>query len=165
MENNNIGSDSDFRPFPPSHEEQPPKHSGFGIASFVIGLVAILLVIIGIIVAAVSISDLAGDEQALNELSDLLGTNGGGSTSDLGNELLDSDQFGGLIMSIAVAGFLMIGAVGLSILGAVFGIVGIVAKNRRKAFGIIGLVLNGLIAVGSIGLFIISLGNAALLAP
>ncbi|MOA68230.1 hypothetical protein D3C78_1957530 [compost metagenome] len=56
---------------------------------------------------------------------------------------------------------LFVGAVGLAFLGLIFGLIAVFAKNKRKVFGIIGLILNGLIFVGAIGMFIIGLAGLA----
>ena len=53
----------------------------------------------------------------------------------------------------------IIACIGLAILGAVFGLVGVCSANKKKVFAILGLAFNGLIVLGVVGLMI--LGMAA----
>lgn len=119
------------------------KHSGPGIASFVLALVAVLTVVIGIVlsVAAVASSaDLAGATQ-----------------EEIEAELLEGG--GGEVAGLIGAGLLMIASIGFAVIGLILGIIGVVMKNRKKVFGIIGLILNALIVLSVV--LLISIGLLA----
>ena len=103
----------------PSPEFQPPlKHSGPGIASFVISLVALLGYIISFIIVGVMASSI------LNEFGELSN---------------DSSQ------AFLFLGLAILGLAALNVIGVVLGIIGISIRNRRKIFGIIGTIINGVI--------------------
>lgn len=106
---------------PSQHEEllgQDLKHSGPGIASFVISLVALVGYIITFVITGVM------EASILNEFGEL--TN-------------DSSQ---ALMFLGVAVLIL---VVLNIIGVVLGIIGISLRDRRKVFGIIGTIINGVI--------------------
>ncbi|PZD94283.1 hypothetical protein DNH61_17880 [Paenibacillus sambharensis] len=105
------------------HDEGPLKHSGLGIASFVIGIVSIIGIIAVIFLVAASISTY------------LLPNN----TIAPGFE---TDPVV-IISSLSILAVLF-----LSFVGLVLGIIGLVIKRRRKVFSIIGVVLNGLLLLG-----------------
>jgi len=134
----------------PQGEPVRLKQSGPGIASFIIAILAVLLIIAGIISAGMFVSDVANDQNLLDELMYY-------------DEYGDNFDFD-LVMPIIVMMICFFAAVGLSVIGLILGIVGTVMKNRRKAFGIIGLILNALITVGAVGLFIIGLASGAAMA-
>ncbi|MBB3108317.1 hypothetical protein FHS18_000345 [Paenibacillus phyllosphaerae] len=119
---------------PPEHKQ---KHAGLGIASFIIGITSILAFITSMVVAASSI---------MNQI-----------TED-GNPALDAaalvDSADGALL--VLSGLLMIGCLALAFIGLVLGIIGVCLKNRRKVFGILGVVFNGLLVMGTIS--IIGLG-------
>ncbi|MBD2848235.1 hypothetical protein IDH44_23825 [Paenibacillus sp. IB182496] len=118
-----------FHPAEPSAypPEPPQKQSGLGIASFVIAIVC-LAASIGLMLLAA-----AGMEDLLNQ------------TGPIDMEEAQSIAASG---SVIVAGLLMLATLGLSLVGLVLGIVGLVMKHRRKAFAIIGVILNGLLLLG-----------------
>ncbi|WP_105619956.1 DUF6142 family protein [Vallitalea okinawensis] len=98
------------------------KHSGPGIASFIISLVCIILLVVLFGVALISES---------------------------GELALDEEE----------AMYLVLGLVGiidgiLNIIGVGLGIFGIVQKNRKRVFPIIGLIINGTLLLFFIYLFI-----------
>jgi len=104
---------------PPFHEIQPHlKHSGPGIASFVISVVALVGYIISFVIVGFLYSSI------LNELGEL--TN-------------DSSQ------AFLFLGSAILGLAALNVIGVVLGIIGISIRNRRKIFGIIGTIINGVI--------------------
>lgn len=120
-------------------EEMPPaKHSGIGIASFILAIVSILAVIIGFATMAGSVSEYI--------------------TPD--GELIDPD----LVMqdqSLIMGAFLLFASLGTSFVGLILSIVGLNLRNRRKTFAIIGLVLNGLYLLAVVALFVIGILAAA----
>ncbi|MDQ6418303.1 hypothetical protein RB620_02520 [Paenibacillus sp. LHD-117] len=147
---------------PPPHQEGPLKHSGLGIASFVISLVALLLIVIGIIIAATNVSGMMDDESMLTEIERITQTYEEGQEAEMGTELLESEEFGGAIMGFMAAGLMMLASIALAFVGLILGIIGVASKLRRKTFGVIGLVLNALILLGTVGLFIASFAIGAM---
>ncbi len=109
------------------HHEAPPvlKHSGLGIASFILAIIAIVLVVALIIVTAVIAKD---------ELADIALSQG-----NLTEEQIK--EFAPLLIVIFLTFF---GSVILSLVGAILGIVGLLQKNRKKLFAILGTLLNSL---------------------
>ncbi|MBP3962165.1 hypothetical protein [Paenibacillus lignilyticus] len=130
-----------FTPIPAAYEEQPPKtQSKLGIASFIIGLISIIGFIIAIILATSFIMNHNfADSNTLQQ--------------EIEANMADLETYAPIIG----AGLLIIGSMGASIVGLILGIVGACAKNKRKAFSIIGIIINGLLPVGFIGLFLIGL--------
>lgn len=125
-----------FSPFPSSPASAAAlKHSGPGIAAFVLGLLNILLVIIGFIVVIAGVAEFVSPDGTF--ASDDLEAN------------MNAALLGGV--------FMILGALALSLVGTVLGIVGVVIKNRRKAFGIIGLILNALLLLSVVVLMVIGL--------
>lgn len=146
---------SAFPPIPP--EQAPLKHSGIGIASFVISLTALLLIVIGVIVAVVSAGSIADDQGLLSEIESIAGSYGTGQETEMATELMESEAFKGAIISFAIAGIIALAAIGLAFVGLILGIVSAASRQRRKTFGIIGIVLNALILLGTVGLFVASI--------
>ncbi|WP_311082246.1 hypothetical protein [Paenibacillus polymyxa] len=114
---------------------QPPvklKHSGPGIASFIMSLVSL----IGYIILAIMVINLLahfGQYQTMNPEIAL-------------------QQTGTVMIP-----FIFLGSLLLNCSGLVVGIIGIALKNRKKTFAIIGLIINALIIVGFIALLAIGL--------
>ncbi len=117
---------------PPSPFEQPPmrKQSKLGLASFIIGLVAFLLVCIGFIIAFSYGISLAAN-----------------------NPLTDPSMIDTSSPAILIASVMMCCSPGLSLLGIGLGIASVVQKTDKKTLGIIGLVINGLILISVCLLF------------
>lgn len=162
MENNENQFPSNnpgFSPVQPVGFDQPLKHSGLGITSFVIAIVSVLLIIVGSLMIGSSVSEFTNNEDLLNEMFSL--TEQYQDQTELGNKIMENEEFKGAITSMIAAMVLFVGAVGLAFLGLIFGLIAVFAKNKRKVFGIIGLILNGLVFVGAIGLFIIGLAGMA----
>lgn len=138
------GGFSTFEPVPPPPGMQGApetlKHSGLGIASFIIALLAILAAIITLVLTVSFTADFID-----------MGT--------LDPESLEAEivEGGGAIGAVLAAGLLFIVSIGLSIIGLILGIVGAVMKNRKKVFSVLGIVLNALIAVGVVVLVLISI--------
>lgn len=125
-------------PFAPPEAPAPTKQSGLGIASFIIGVASIAGVIASIImITSFIMNDLVGNGNTIEISAD-----------DLSIELM-------------LGGLLMLGSLLLALLGLILGIVGACMRNRRKAFAIVGIVLNGLLVVIVGVLFLIGLLKGA----
>jgi hypothetical protein len=111
------------------------KHSGLGIASFILALVAIIGIIGSVITMVVSVGSAISDPAAINP---------------------ENPSFAALGPAIA-ASFGMIISVVLSFVGAILGIVALFQKERAKLFSILGTVFNSLIVFGLIALFLIGI--------
>lgn len=121
-----------MQPVPPIGQPDHLKHSGPGIASFIIGILSIGSFLAGIGLFTASVLEMASNSDfALSE-----------------DEIMSSAA----ILS-GVALFLV--GILLSLVGLILGIVGTVIKNRRRVFAILGLVFNALIFIGIIGLIVI----------
>ncbi|MCW3792572.1 hypothetical protein OM416_13330 [Paenibacillus sp. LS1] len=129
--NNNM-----TEPYPPDHERHsmaPLKHSGLGIASFVIGLVAIVGYILIFFIAAMALNDSIGVLTPLQA-----------------EELA-------LHPAVILASLSILVCLILNLVGGIIGIIGLVLKNRKKVFAIIGSLLNGIIILAFIGLILVSI--------
>ena len=124
-----------FTSVPPETDSAPLKHSGPGIASFVIGLLSILLAVVAYAVIFVGLAEYADE----------------GVLAMPGPEELAGN------MSLVGGTLLFFFSLLLAVVGAVLGIVGCVIRNRRRVFAVLGLVFNALLIVGTIALFVISL--------
>jgi p-aminobenzoyl-glutamate transporter AbgT len=116
-------------PVQPVEQDAPLKHSGPGIASFVVGLLSILTTIISMLVTIVGLADYT-DENGMLFVPD--------------QEEFVTDA------SILTGVLLFFLGVLLSVVGVVLGIVGCVIRNRKRVFAIVGLVLSSLVTVGTI---------------
>lgn len=116
--------------FSPVLDQEPPqmrKHSGLGIASFT--LFAVMAVaFISLLVAFIT------------QLADVMDFND--------PEAVDSEEVARQIQDmpqLAVIAFLMFGTCVGNLVGLVLGIIGLVQKERKKVFAILGTVFNGLV--------------------
>ncbi|GAS80665.1 hypothetical protein [Paenibacillus amylolyticus] len=126
--NNNM-----VEPYPPDHERQPMaplKHSGPGIASFIIGLVAVVGYILIFFIAAM----------ALNDSIEVLTP-------------LQAEELA-LHPAVILASLSILVCLILNLAGGILGIIGLILKNRKKVFAIIGTLLNGIIILAFIGLIL-----------
>ena len=116
----------DTEPIPSREKPEPPapSHSGPGIASFAIGILAGLALFIALGVVAVLYNQSPG---GLDEKSP----------------------------TAILAGLLIIGLCLVHLLGVGLGIGGLVQKDRRKVFSVLGLAINGVALAGTIALIII----------
>jgi hypothetical protein len=114
----------------------PARQSGLGIASFVIGLVSIVVMIVGFVAIVAALGDYISPDGTIDP------------------NAIDPMELGASMMVGVLA---VLGSLAISFVGLILGIIGIVAKNRRKVFGIIGVVLNALLLVGFLGLFVLGL--------
>lgn len=114
---------------------QPPvklKHSGPGIASFIMSLVSL----IGYIISAIMVINLFAHFSQYQTI----------------NPEIALQQTGTVMLP-----FIFLGSLLLNCSGLVVGIIGIALKNRKKAFAITGLIINALIIVAFIVLLAIGL--------
>lgn len=122
--------------FNPSMSFQPPiesKHSGPGIASFIISLVSLL--------GYIAIVAIAG---AL--IGPYLNPSGTGLDGSPGREL--ATHLGTLFIIVIVL-------ILSNLIGTLLGITGVILKNRKKVFAIIGLIMNSIILVIPVAYFVI----------
>ncbi|OBZ11971.1 hypothetical protein A8L34_16795 [Bacillus sp. FJAT-27264] len=112
---------SEFQqPYQYQEMKQNLKHSGPGIASFVISMVTVL----GYVIAFV-----------------IVGARASSVFDQSGNLLASASE---IIITIGIS-VLILSA--LNVIGVVVGIVGLALRNRRKVFGIIGTITNGVIVL------------------
>lgn len=123
-------------PVQPEVNAAPLKHSGPGIASFIIGLISILLAIVGFAVTLVGLAEYS--------------TEGGVIV------MPGPDEVAGNI-PLVIGSMIFILSLLLSVVGVVLGIVGCVIRNRRRVFAILGLVFNAILLAGTSALFVIGL--------
>jgi len=124
--------DSTFTP-PPLIPPVTQKHSRIGIASFVIGIVAVLILCLAFLLAFGYVFSMASQ-----------------------NPSFQVDQSSPTVL---VLGVLMFLSPILSLVGVGLGIGAAVQKNDRKLFGIIGLVLNLLIILAFCVLVVVGLSG------
>ncbi|HZG74260.1 MAG TPA: hypothetical protein VEZ72_00255 [Paenibacillus sp.] len=103
------------------------KHSGIGIASFILAVVSILGMIGSGIGAGVAVAGFADDPALLNGLE----------TGEL------PAGMGGFLALIGLMFLFILTA----LVGAVLGLVGLFQKDRAKLFSILGLVFNSLVVL------------------
>ncbi|RUT29494.1 hypothetical protein EJP77_14010 [Paenibacillus zeisoli] len=96
------------------------KHSGPGIASFVISLVALIAYVAAIVTILVTTRDLV--HSGLPITNDLIINHAG----------------------FLEAGLIVIAAIILTLVGCILGIIGLALKNRKKVFAILGVVISAL---------------------
>lgn len=125
-------------PQTPHAEFIPPvfrKHSGPGIASFIISLVSLLGYIISVAVAGAMMSPLL--EEGITDSPD-----------------------SNTVLGLGVVGLIFLTIIAANVIGVILGIIGTVIKQRRKIFAVIGLAINAVIVL-SIGLFFVYLVASA----
>ncbi|MDQ0058892.1 hypothetical protein [Paenibacillus harenae] len=133
-----------------SNEVGPLKQSKLGIASFIIALVAVVLLVVAFALAT------ANSAEFVDFVAEVEATGGTIATPEQ-LEAIGGEIIGTLVLIIVC----MFGSMGIALVGAILAFIGIFAKNRRKTFAIIGLVLNGLLILGAIGLVIAGLAMGA----
>ncbi|CAM4375851.1 DUF4064 domain-containing protein [Saccharibacillus endophyticus] len=132
---------SPYDSYPQSdYPQERLKHSGVGIASFVLSLISIALYVVFVVSAI-------GVVYSLAEV---------GSTVDFDVNSATEEQLMSVGLSAIVLIFSVLGAAVLNLVGAILGIVGIVSKTRKRVFAVIGTVLNGLCLLGGGGFIIFS---------
>lgn len=115
----------------------PLKHSGLGIASFVLSMVSILGYIAAVALIGAMISPYLNGE----------------GLPDSSEELF---QIVGGVVILALLFVL------LNVIGFILGIVGVFLKNRKKIFAILGLIMNGVIVLCIAFFFIVVVINATI---
>ena len=123
-----------FSPAQPEREDRP-KHSGPGIASFILGLLSILAIIVSLVVMVAGLAEYATQE---------------------GLVIPDEEEIAANA-TVLVGALLYMLSLLLSIIGIVLGIVGCVIRNRRRVFAILGLVFSALVGFGTIVTFMLGL--------
>ncbi|TYP71214.1 hypothetical protein [Paenibacillus methanolicus] len=127
-----------FAPPDPHDAPAPQKQSGLGIASFIIGIASIA----GVIASIFIITSFIMNDLGLN-----------------GNMIeIDAENMG---IELLLGGLIMMGSVLLALLGLILGIIGACMRSRRKAFAIVGIVLNALLVVLVGALFLIGILKGA----
>ena len=127
-------------------QEKPEKlkHSGLGIASFILALASGLTFIIGMIMSVMSVM---GDNGIISSTMDP------NNVEAIESAMMNSDA----MVGIMVAGFIIMFAGLLSFIGLVLGIIGLIIKNRKKVFAIIGTIMNAIPVILTIVFTIIGL--------
>ncbi|CAM4273365.1 hypothetical protein L1N85_18250 [Paenibacillus alkaliterrae] len=131
-------------PFPA--EEGPLKQSGLGIASFILALLAVVLVIVAIVFGTVFADQIIDNEVLLDS-----------SDPNAMMEVIGEES----MVPVMMAGLSIIAAIGVAFVGLILGIIGAFSKNRRKVFSVIGIILNGLLVVGAVGLVVVGIALGA----
>lgn len=114
-----------------SYDMEPPrrKQSGLGIASFTIFASMALIFIIMLGSVAVKLTGLIDTEAGIADYE------------ELERKITDMPELA--FMSLAILGTLFGNLIGL-----VLGIIGLVQKERKRVFAVLGTVLNGIVIIG-----------------
>lgn len=107
------------------------KHSGPGIASFVIGLVALLGYILTFFLATIALSGAIGTLTQPMQVEELA-----------------------LHPAVLLASLFILVCLVLNLAGLILGVIGLVLKKRKKVFPIIGTILNGIMILAFAGLIL-----------
>ncbi|MDO3408823.1 DUF4064 domain-containing protein [Saccharibacillus sp. CPCC 101409] len=123
----------------PREDAAALKHSGLGIASFVLGLISIILVAIFFVSAIGLVYSLSQSSGAM--MADV-------------DSFMNSEEFTGIGVTFFLVALSLIASAGLSLIGAILGIIGLTMKNRKKVFAVIGTILNAICLLGGGGLLL-----------
>ena len=116
-------------------------HSRLGIASFIIAILATVIIVVGVVVVASFSGQVIGpDPQSL-------------TPQDIQQNLENSP---GATAALGVAGISFIVGPLLYLLGLALGVAGLIQRRRRKLFSWLGTVLNVLPLLAIVGLFVLS---------
>lgn len=107
------------------------KHSGPGIASFVIGLVALLGFILTFFLATIALSSALGTITQPVQVEEIA-----------------------LHPAVLMASLFILVCLVLNLAGLILGVIGLVLRNRKKVFPIIGTILNGIMILTFAGLIL-----------
>lgn len=135
---NTFESDSGNNDLFTTYPEEPSdpvlnrmKHSGPGIASFVIGLVALLGYILTFFLAAIALSGVIGTLTTPAQVEEIV-----------------------LHPAVLLSSLFILVCLVLNFAGLILGVIGLVLKKRKKVFPIIGTVLNGIMVLAFAGLIL-----------
>lgn len=105
---------------------QATRHSGFGIASFIISLAAAVGLFLLVVIAGVMEASAPGG--------------------------IDEESAGAIFL-----GLMIFGAIGIDLLALLFGIIGVLQKDRKKIFSILGIVFSAFSVAGIASLMMLGL--------
>lgn len=132
----------------PPHTPAAMKHSGVGIASFVIAIVSIISAILSIVLVFTGVLNMVTDNNLdIDTFAD----------PDAVNNMLLSGELGSGMSSLIFGSLLLFFSLGISFVGGILGLIAAFQKNRKKVFGILGLIFNGLVCVGFIFMLVLGL--------
>ncbi|SEO21649.1 hypothetical protein [Paenibacillus sp. OV219] len=114
--------------------------SKLGIASFILGLISIIGFIVAILVITSFIMN--------HNFPDI---------NTFKNRIEAQEEDLAEYAPVIMGGLMVILSGIVGIVGLILGIVGVASKNKRKAFSILGIILNAILPVGLIGLFFIGI--------
>jgi len=135
----------------PPMQPQAVKHSGLGIASFVIAIAAIIVSIISFVLLFAGVANLMTSSNLdVNSLSD----------PNAVNDMMLSGELSGDMASLIGGSLLMFLSMGIAFVGGILGLIAVFQKNRKKVFSILGLIFNALIFVGFIFMFLLGLATS-----
>lgn len=120
------------------------RHSRMGIASFVIGILSILgIILFFVLVSSVASSAIGSDPQNFDPNS------------------LSPDS--PLATTLFFLSLLFLGSILITVVGLGLGISGLIQRRRKKLFAALGTALNGLIVLGFVSLIVLGavLGGVA----
>ena len=126
--------------------ERENRHSRMGIASFVISILATVLVVTLFIIAAV------------------IGTSAFGNVQDPQSIDPQSLQESPALVGLAAVGLGMLASIAFYLLGLGLGVAGIIQRRRKRLFAVLGAIFNGIVLLLIVGLvafgFVASQGAA-----
>ncbi|WP_138755464.1 hypothetical protein [Paenibacillus sinopodophylli] len=134
----------------PIIDSGPKKQSGLGIASFIIGLAAVVLLIIAFATGSSFTSQLADSNLIITDPEDT-------AAVQAAFEELGETVFASLVVAIVC----IFGAGFISFVGLILAIIAACSSKRRRLFGVIGIVLNVVVIIGGISLLIGGVGAIA----
>jgi len=111
-----------------------PRQSGLGVASFIIGIFCIVSFVGMLIYVGVTMTN---------------------TLSQAGSASSRESEVSAMFATLAFIGLGMILICVLSLVGLILGIVGVAQSDRKRAFSIIGLTLNGLFGLAIIAMMVI----------
>lgn len=137
-------------PNDPFNPEQPGKlkHSGLGIASFIMSILSLLAIVIGFVVIFASIIDMNESDLALLQDPAYI------------ESIMNGTAMPSFFISILIGGLLMMGSAVISFIGFILGCISLFMKQRRKIFGILGTIFNGLMCFGGFIFMLLSFASA-----
>ncbi|SEN09538.1 hypothetical protein [Paenibacillus sp. OK076] len=115
--------DNLFTPYPSDLKDPSMdrlKHSGPGIASFVIGLVSIIGYMLTLFIATMAINSAVGVVTTPIQVEEIA-----------------------LHPAVVLASLAVLVCLVLNLAGLILGVIGLILKNRKKVFAIIGTILSG----------------------